>query len=163
MIRFTQRIWIGRERRGEAGERRAEDRQDRADVRGQLEPHELDDVVVDRAAVVHRGDDGGEVVVGEDEARSLLGHLGAATAHGHADVGVLERRRVVDAVAGHGDHLATLAQHPHEQHLVLGGDPGEHTDVVDAGRELLLGHPIEVGTCDARRPRCRDRPRWRPP
>ena len=36
----------------------------------------------------------------------LAGHVGAAAAHGDADVGGLERRGVVDAVAGHGDDLA---------------------------------------------------------
>ena len=34
-----------------------------------------------------------------------LGDLGPADAHGDADVGVLERGRVVDAVARHGHHL----------------------------------------------------------
>ena len=35
----------------------------------------------------------------------LLGHLGAGDAHGDADGRLLERRRVVDAVSGHGGHL----------------------------------------------------------
>ena len=54
----------------------------------------------------HRRDDGGEVVVGEDHLRGFLGHLGPGDAHGHADVGGLQRRRVVDAVAGHRHDLA---------------------------------------------------------
>ena len=47
-----------------------------------------------------------EVVLGEHERGGLASDVGAALAHGDADVGGLERGRVVDAVAGHGDDLA---------------------------------------------------------
>ena len=48
----------------------------------------------------------GEVVVGQDHVGGLAGDVGAGLAHRDADVGGLERRRVVDAVAGHRDDLA---------------------------------------------------------
>ena len=86
----------------------------------------LADVVVDRAALVHGGDDRGEVVVEQHHLGGLLGRLGALAPHGDADVGLLERRRVVDAVAGHRDDGAVGLQRAHDAQLVLGAGAGEH-------------------------------------
>ena len=77
-----------------------------------------------RAALAHRLDDGREVVVGEDHLRRLLGHLGAGDAHGDADVGRLQRRRVVDAVAGHRDDVAVGLQRVDDAQLVRRRDAG---------------------------------------
>ena len=74
--------------------------------RDQLEADVLHEVVVDRPAALDRGDDRGEVVVGEDHVPGFLRDLGAGDAHRDADVGALERRSVVDAVAGHRDDVA---------------------------------------------------------
>ena len=49
--------------------------------------------------------------------------------HGHADVGLGERRRVVGAVAGHRDQPAALLLPPDQRELVLGRGLGQH--VVD--------------------------------
>ena len=68
---------------------------------------ELQDVGVDDPPLLDGRDDGGEVVVRDDHVGSLLGHLRPFDAHRHADVGLLEGRRIVDAVAGHGDDLAS--------------------------------------------------------
>ncbi len=75
-----------------------------------------------------RVDERAEVVVGEDHAGRLLGHL-AAAAHGDADVGLLEGGGVVDGVAGHGDDQALLLHEPGQAQLVLRGDPAEHVQV----------------------------------
>ena len=75
-------------------------------------------------------DDGGEVVVGEDHVAGFLGHLGAGDAHRDADVGALQRRSVVDPVAGHRDDVALALQHVDEAHLVLGRDAGDDADAV---------------------------------
>ena len=72
----------------------------------ELDADVLHEVVVDAAAALDRGDDGGEVVVGEDHVAGFLGHLRAGDAHRDADVGALERRGVVDPVAGHRDDVA---------------------------------------------------------
>jgi hypothetical protein len=71
-------------------------------------------------AFLHRGDDGGEVVVQQHHVGGFLGNVGAGDAHGHADVGLLERRRVVDAVAGHGHDVAAVLQRLDDLELVLG-------------------------------------------
>jgi hypothetical protein len=83
-------------------------------------------------------DDRREVVIGEDHAPGVLGHLGPG-AHGDADVGRLDGRCVVDPVAGHGHDVTLLAQGLNEEHLVLRGDTADDADVVDLGEALRLG------------------------
>ncbi len=56
-----------------------------------------------------RLDDAGEVALEQRDAGAFDRHIGAG-AHGDADVGGGQRRGVVDAVAGHGDHAALAAQ-----------------------------------------------------
>mmetsp|Transcript_17038 Transcript_17038/g.49349 ORF Transcript_17038/g.49349 Transcript_17038/m.49349 type:complete len:683 (+) Transcript_17038:872-2920(+) len=75
-------------------------------------------VGVNGPTLLNRRHDGGEVVVRQDHVRRLLRHLRARDAHGDTDGRLLERRRVVDAVAGHGGHLPLLPQHAHELLLV---------------------------------------------
>ena len=84
------------------------------------------DVVEDRPAFFDGGDDRAEVVVGQDHARCFLGDVVAAHPHGDADVGLLERRRVVDAVAGDGDDLAHLFQLRDDPQFMLRSDAGEN-------------------------------------
>ena len=97
-----------------------EDREDLAHVRRQQVAQELLDVVEDHPALTDGSDDRGEVVIAEDHPRRLLGDLGAGDAHGHADVGRLERRRVVDPVAGHRHDLPVGLERVDEPQLVLG-------------------------------------------
>ncbi len=59
------------------GDGRDEGHHQRHKVDGQLELQELSDVAKDRAAPQHRLDDGGEVVIQDDNVRGLLGHLSA--------------------------------------------------------------------------------------
>ncbi|MEZ5097961.1 MAG: hypothetical protein R2731_18920 [Nocardioides sp.] len=90
------------------------------EVRREQVAQELADVVEDHSALPDRRDDRGEVVVAEDHHGGLLGHLGAPDAHRDADVGGLQRRRIVDPVARHRDHLAVGLQCVHDAELVLG-------------------------------------------
>ena len=93
----------------------------------------LREVVVELAALLDRVDDRGEVVVGQDHAAGVLRDLGAA-AHRDADVGRLDRRRVVHAVARHRHDVALLLERVHEQHLVLRGDAADHADARRSAR-----------------------------
>ena len=76
------------------------------------------DLLVDASADLDRVDERAEVVVGEDHPARLLRDLAART-HGDADVGLLERGRVVDRVAGHRDDQALLLHDAGETELVL--------------------------------------------
>ena len=111
-----------------------EHRQHLADVRREQEAQELADVGEDPASLADRGDDRGEVVVGEDHVRRLLGHVGAGDAHRDADVGRLQRRRVVHAVARHRDDLAVRLQRVDDPQLVLRRDARVDRDLPHRGR-----------------------------
>ena len=100
---------------------------------------EAADVGERRAALLDGGDDGGEVVVEQHEVGGLAGDVGAGAAHRDADVGRVQGRAVVDAVAGHGDDVAPGLQRVGDAQLVLGLDPGDDDAVaVEQGTEQLL-------------------------
>ncbi len=120
----------GEQRYRQAEHHAAEDDQDFADVAREQEVHELADVGIDHPPLLDGGDDAGEVVVGEHHVGGLLGDVGAGDAHGHADVGVLERRRVVHAVAGHRDDVATRFQRLDDARLVLRRDATAHLQTI---------------------------------
>ena len=95
---------------------------------GHLHAHERHDLVVGDPAELDGVDQGAEVVVGQDHARGLLGDL-TAGAHGDADVGLLEGRRVVHRVARHGHDQPGLLHDPGQAQLVVRGDPTEDVQV----------------------------------
>ena len=76
--------------------------------------------------------------------RALDRDVGAG-AHGDADVGGGERRRVVDAVAGHGDDAAFAAQPLDHRRLAVRQHLG--LDLVDAeiARDRLRGRAVVAG------------------
>ena len=89
------------------------------------------DVGVDPAPLLDRRDQGGQVVVREDEVRGLPGHLGASLAHRHPDVGRPQRRCIVHAVPGHGHDVTCPLEGAHQGVLVGGCGPRD-----DAALEL---------------------------
>jgi hypothetical protein len=98
---------LGRQHRQRPAEhQRAEDHEDRGGAGRDEEERDLAQVVEGDPPFLDRGVDAREVVVGEDHVGGLAGDVGAALAHRDADLGGLERRGVVDAVAGHGHDLA---------------------------------------------------------
>ena len=96
-----------------------------------MKTDKLDDVVVNRAALFHGTDDAGEIIVGQHQRRRLLAHLGTGDAHGNADVGSLEGRRVIDAVTRHRHHMTACLQGFHDTHFVFGGNAGENGGALD--------------------------------
>ena len=129
-------------------ERRPEERRDVPEQARHLEADEPQQVVVDGAPEADRLHDRRVVVVREDHDGGLLGDLRPGDPHRDADVGLLERRRVVHAVAGHPDDMALLAQDVHEVDLVLGGDAGDDADPVDLAHRLVVAHRAELGAGD---------------
>jgi hypothetical protein len=77
------------------------------------------DVRERRAPLIDGGHDGGEVVIEQHQVGGLAGHVGARLAHRHPDRRLAQRRRIVDAVAGHGHHMAAAAQRLGDAQLVL--------------------------------------------
>ena len=129
----------------EPGQHDAEEHhQHLAEVRRQQVAQELLDVGVDRAPLLDRRDDRGEVVVGEHDVGGLLRDVGPGDAHRDADVGSLQRRRVVHAVAGHRDDFAERVERAHDPELVLRAHA--RVDVRAGGRrgEIGVGHPGQV-------------------
>ncbi len=110
VTRLIHRIWMASSGKRQTQERRRDHDHDLGRVGGQQVAHEAADVGVDAPPLLHRGDDGREVVVLEDHVRGFLGHVRAGDAHGHADVSLAQGRRVVDAVAGHGHDRAPPRQ-----------------------------------------------------
>ena len=136
-----------------------EHREHLADVRRQQEAQELADVGEDRPALADGGDDRGEVVVGEDHVRRLLRHVGAGDAHRDADVGRLQRRGVVHAVAGHGHDVAVGLEGVDDAQLVLGRHPGVDGDVARPRRaapsssSASISAPVSAGAPGSTMPR----------
>ena len=86
-------------------DRRGDEQHDERQQLRHLVADVRDDLVVDPPADLDRVDERAEVVVGEDHPARLLRDLAART-HRDADVGLLQRGRVVDRVAGHRDDRA---------------------------------------------------------
>ena len=140
----------------QAGQRREEHGEDRTDGRGKLEPDELQDVVVEGAPLSHRAHDRCKVIIGQHHSGGFLRDGRASEAHGYTDIGALQGRRVIDAVARHGDHVPLGLQRPDDFHLMRGGDAGEDPDIVDNRGELSSIHTVELSAADgmAREPQC---------
>ena len=92
------------------------------------EGHGLADIVVDPPPKPNRLHDRPEIVLEQDHGGGLARHISAALTHGHADMGGLERRRVVDTVASHGDDFAIGFERLDDAELLLGHDTGEDGD-----------------------------------
>ena len=73
--------------------------------REQKENHFLQ-IAIDEAATGDGAHDGRKVVIGNHNARRILGHVGARDAHGHSGIGTRQRGSIIYAVAGHGDDPA---------------------------------------------------------
>src|SRR5690606_886039 len=81
-----------------------------AAVCGQHEQNELAQIVVYGPAFADCGGNRCEVVVGQCHVGGFACGVGAVQTHRNSDVGALERGRVVDPVACHGDDVAVALQ-----------------------------------------------------
>ena len=111
--------------------------------------HRRRDAVDDPAALLLRGQQRGEGVVGQDDVRDVAGHR-AAAAHGHPDLGGLEGARVVDAVADHRHVAALPAQGADDALLLFRRDPAEDGGPRDHLVQFGVGQRVEVGPVDRR-------------
>ncbi len=91
---------------GSAGETGDQQNEHFGDVAAEEVEDELADVVEDDAAFFDGGGHRLEAIVLQHDRRGLLGDIGTADAHRHADIRLLQRRGIVDPVAEHRDNLA---------------------------------------------------------
>lgn len=106
-----------------------EGHEDGHDVDGDLEGKELADALEDVPAPLHGGDDGGEVVIEEDDGRGVFGDLGAGDAHSEADICLFEGGSIVGAVTSNGHDVVELFEAGHQDELVLRRGSGEDLEV----------------------------------
>ena len=104
----------------------------------------LADIVIDRATFLHGGDDRGEIVVEQHHLRCLLGGLRALAAHRDANIGLFQRRRVIDPVTGHRDDIAIGLQGAHDAELVLRTGARKNADVLGQLAQPVVRHPVEL-------------------
>ena len=94
------------------------------EVRRRRHQHVLDRVREDATPLDHAVGEHAEILVEQDDVGGVLGDVGARVDR-DADVGVVQRDRVVHAVAHEGDVGAALALHADDARLRLRADPGE--------------------------------------
>ena len=98
--------------------------------------------------VLDRLHDRGEVVVGEGHGRRFLADVGPGDAHRDPDVGLLQGRGIVDAVAGHRHQVARVLERRDDLELVGRRDAREDVDLLELPREFGGRHPVELGAGD---------------
>ena len=148
-----QDLSLGDEDRGDQDE--AQER----DVGRQQEHEALLDVVDDPAALGQAEHQGRERVVAEDEIGRFLRDGGAA-AHRHGHVGTVERRRVVDAIAGDGHDPVVGPRRRHEPSFLVGRRAGDDVEA-SAARWRAGRRPRPRALRRSRCGRRPDRPRRR--
>ena len=115
----------------------------REDVRDRLL-----NVVEDPPPQFDRLNDGGEIILQQHQRSRLAGDVRSPAAHRDADVGRLECRGIVDAVAGHGDDFAIGLEGVHQPQLLFGHDAGKQADVLNAPRQLFVRPLVQLGSAD---------------
>lgn len=117
---------------------------DEGDVGGKHVLDELLDVVEDAAAFLDGVEDGGEVIVSENDIRGLLGDVRAVETHGNTDISVLQRGTVVDTITSHGNVAATAVQSLNHSDLGLGRASGNDKGKLRHGIELGISEMVEI-------------------
>jgi hypothetical protein len=101
------------------------------------------DVVKQTTAFFDSFDNGSEVVVSEDHLGCIFGDIASGT-HSHADIGLLERWRVVDTVSSHDTEAAPPVKSLH--HLDFGGraTSGDDKRKCLHGVNLIISHLVKI-------------------
>ncbi len=74
------------------------------------------------SAQIPAAHDAGQIALDERDAGALHGDI-RARAHGHAHIGLGQRRRVIDTVARHRDHAPFGSQAPNDGILLIRAAP----------------------------------------
>jgi hypothetical protein len=119
--------------------------QDHRHVHREHKPRGVGDVVVDAPALADGAHDAGEAVVQQHQCGGLARHVGAALAHGHADVGGFQGRGVIDAVTGHRDDFTALLQQMDQAQLLLGLQARAQVDLAQPGAQGVVAQRGDLG------------------
>ena len=117
-------------------------------VDGSVDEEDLTKVVPDDTALTDGGNNGGEVVVGQNHLGSLTGDVGTLLTHGNTHIGGLEGGSVIDTITGHGGNLSLGLEGLDNADLVLRRGTSEDVVGHDGLLELIVGHGIHLGTGD---------------
>mmetsp|Transcript_1327 Transcript_1327/g.5394 ORF Transcript_1327/g.5394 Transcript_1327/m.5394 type:complete len:399 (+) Transcript_1327:761-1957(+) len=133
----------GERKLGDSRSSRDEVETHRHHIHDQLELEELanglEHVAPPQHSLGHRLD----VIVEDDNVASLLGNFGAGDAERKAHVGILERGRVVGAVARDGNNLTERLLQVAQHELIGRGGAREYPDLDRDGFFLALAHLAE--------------------
>ena len=121
---------------GHPRSRGTEQQQDFSGIGAEQVMNELLNIVEDCPTFLDGVDNRREIIVDKHHVGSVFRDVRSRDAHRDADVGHLDRCRVVNTVAGHGDNVAVRAQGRNNSQLVLGGDACVDTDLFDALAQL---------------------------
>ena len=108
------------------------------------------DLVVDPPAYLDSVHQRFDVVVGQDHPRRLLSHLATAS-HCDSDVGLLERRCVIDCVTSHRHDQSVFLHNSGEAQFVLRRHAAENMQLGQALPQLGIGDRPQVGATDRAR------------
>mmetsp|Transcript_14088 Transcript_14088/g.38770 ORF Transcript_14088/g.38770 Transcript_14088/m.38770 type:complete len:974 (+) Transcript_14088:288-3209(+) len=108
-----------------------------------VDEEDLAEVVPDDTTLTDSGNDGGEVIIGEDHLGSLAGDIGSFLAHGDSHIGGLQSWGVVHTISGHTGDFSLGLEGLDDLDLVLWRGAGENVVLLDGLEHLLLGEGIE--------------------
>src|SRR5699024_3423563 len=91
---------------------------------------------------------GRERIVQQHDLGGFFGNFGAGNAHGDADVCIFEGGRVVDAVAGDGDHVALGLQFFDDAHFQQRRAAGDDAHRGQHPRKFFVGEVFKVRGLD---------------
>ena len=114
-------------------------------VYGDDEDAGLLDVVVDLATLADRGDDGGKRVIEQNEIRCFSRYLGASLPHRNTDIRCFQRRRIVDAIAGHCHDVASCLQCFNQTQLLFGAYSSKNIMLLDCFGQFAILEGIHIG------------------
>ena len=118
----------------------------RAEIARQQELYRVLDIPVQVPAILHRLYYRGEIVISQHHRGRILCDFTARYTHRNAYVSLLERRRIIYAVACHRNDVALFLPCPDDPYLMLRRHPRIHGYVLHIVPELLIAHAVDRRT-----------------
>ena len=123
------------------------------DDAGQVSAEQIDDGIADIGIDVSSGrdrlDDRREIIIGQDHRSGILADFRSGDAHCDADIGLLQRRRIIDTVSGHRDQFALTLPSIDDADLMLWCDTRIDTHFFQMCIQFFIAHRIELHAIQA--------------